>query len=169
MTKRQLELLRRYAAGETTQEIASRDQVSPDSLSQLAARLRRALGASSLPHAIDRAHRLGLLGATTDAATAASTLTVDERCDAWLANGGRCGKPRGHRPPGGDDPHVPRTGVSVAPRLQCGDQLFTWTCTLQAGPHPYWRHYSRHTGAWWTQSRVAPHSNRSQLTNEETE
>jgi len=45
----------------------------------------------------------------------------------------------------------------------CGDQLTEWTCTLPPGPHPGWRHLDQITGAWWTQSRIAPHSNRDDL------
>ncbi len=42
----------------------------------------------------------------------------------------------------------------------CGDQLADWTCTLPPGPHPYWQHVDKANGTWWSQSRVAPHSNR---------
>ncbi|MFF2731818.1 hypothetical protein ACFVS9_28405 [Streptomyces sp. NPDC058008] len=43
---------------------------------------------------------------------------------------------------------------------ECGDQLTEWTCTLPPGPHPNWRHVDSNAGAWWDQSRIAPHSNR---------
>jgi hypothetical protein len=46
------------------------------------------------------------------------------------------------------------------PNETCGDNLFDRTCTLPPGPHPMWRHLDETTGTWWTQSRVAPYSNR---------
>jgi hypothetical protein len=48
----------------------------------------------------------------------------------------------------------------------CGDQVAKWTCTLPPGPHPSWRHWDDVAGAWWTQSAVAPHSNREQIAEE---
>ncbi|MGW6262405.1 hypothetical protein [Streptomyces sp. NPDC055085] len=42
----------------------------------------------------------------------------------------------------------------------CGDQLTEWTCTLPPGPHPEWRRRDDINGAWWTQSRISPYSNR---------
>lgn len=36
----------------------------------------------------------------------------------------------------------------------CGDQLFGWTCTLPAGPHPDCKH--RGNGHWWDQTRPVP-------------
>lgn len=53
-------------------------------------------------------------------------------------------------------------GQPAAPRT-CGDQLTEWTCTLPPGPHIDWAHVDEITGAWWSQSRVPPHSNRDQL------
>ncbi|MET9923443.1 MULTISPECIES: hypothetical protein [unclassified Streptomyces] len=51
------------------------------------------------------------------------------------------------------------TGEDTADE-ECGDQLTEWTCTLPPGPHPNWRHVDSNAGAWWDQSRIAPHSNR---------
>ncbi|MFJ2399815.1 hypothetical protein ACIOUE_00825 [Streptomyces xanthochromogenes] len=62
LTARQLELLHRFAAGETIQEIAVQDRVAPENIGKTAARLRISLGAKSLPHAVDIGHRRGLLG-----------------------------------------------------------------------------------------------------------
>lgn len=45
----------------------------------------------------------------------------------------------------------------------CGDQLTEWTCTLRPGRHADWKHRDEVNGAWWSQSRVAPYSNRDQL------
>ncbi|MGW2861893.1 helix-turn-helix transcriptional regulator [Streptomyces sp. NPDC001205] len=62
LTAHQLDLLRRFAAGETIQQIAVRDRVAASNVGKTAARLRARLGAKSLPHAVDIGHRLGLLG-----------------------------------------------------------------------------------------------------------
>ncbi|MFJ3834484.1 endonuclease VII domain-containing protein [Streptomyces sp. NPDC090054] len=43
----------------------------------------------------------------------------------------------------------------------CGDRLADWTCTLPLGPHPNWKHEDEAAGAWWGQSVVPPHNNRS--------
>ncbi|MGW5529432.1 hypothetical protein [Streptomyces xanthochromogenes] len=48
------------------------------------------------------------------------------------------------------------------PTAVCGDQLFDWICVLPDGPHTDWRHRDA-DGNWWTQSRIAPHSNRDQI------
>ena len=61
---------------------------------------------------------------------------------------------------------MPETPPETDPR-PCGDQLTEWTCTLPPGPHPDWRHRDQIAGAWWTQSRVAPHSNRDCLADPE--
>lgn len=45
----------------------------------------------------------------------------------------------------------------------CGDQLTEWTCTLKPGPHRDWKHRDEVNGAWWSQSRIAPYSNRDQI------
>ncbi|MGW6255429.1 hypothetical protein [Streptomyces sp. NPDC055085] len=50
--------------------------------------------------------------------------------------------------------------LTVLDPRPCGDQLTEWTCTLPPGPHPQWRHVDDVTGAWWTQSRIPPYSNR---------
>ncbi|NUP18367.1 MAG: hypothetical protein HOZ81_20245 [Streptomyces sp.] len=45
----------------------------------------------------------------------------------------------------------------------CGDQLADWTCTLQPGPHPMWRHVDEVNGTWWDQMGDPPYSNRDRL------
>jgi hypothetical protein len=41
---------------------------------------------------------------------------------------------------------------------RCGDRVTHWTCDLEPGPHPGWRHMDSVTGFWWSQSRVFPFS-----------
>jgi len=59
--------------------------------------------------------------------------------------------------------------MTTPPEPTCGDRLADWTCTLAPGPHPSWRHWDDAARAWWTQCRVAPHSNRELLATEEAD
>lgn len=45
----------------------------------------------------------------------------------------------------------------------CGDQLADWTCTRKPGPHTGWRHWDDNAGAWWSQNRIPPYSNRERI------
>lgn len=62
LSDREVDLLRRQAAGELQREIADSMFMTTSGVNSLSRRMMKRLGARNLPHAVHLAHQLGLLG-----------------------------------------------------------------------------------------------------------